>query len=76
MVQMPLALALLSTATRYLPSPEVSLFMLIEMVLAPVWVWLWFAEWPGIATLIAAVILLATLFVHSWISLRAEQAGA
>lgn len=61
MVQMPLALGLLSTANRYLPSPAVSLFMLIEMALAPIWVWLWFAEWPGVVTLIAAVILLATL---------------
>lgn len=69
-VQMPLALGLLATATRYISSPEVSLFMLVEMVLAPVWVAAWLGEWPSPQTLVAGALLLATLVVHSALALR------
>src|SRR5690606_19503402 len=38
--QKPFASICMLTATRYLPSPEVGLFLLLETVLAPMWVWL------------------------------------
>jgi len=71
LVQMPLALGLLATATRYITSPEVSLFMLVEMVLAPVWVAVWLGEWPTPQTLAAGALLLVTLAAHSALALRA-----
>ncbi|ABI57921.1 DMT family transporter [Alkalilimnicola ehrlichii MLHE-1] len=70
LVQMPLALGLLATATRYITSPEVSLFMLVEMVLAPVWVAAWLGESPSPQTLVAGGLLLTTLAVHSVLALR------
>ncbi|MQM36755.1 hypothetical protein KBTX_00744 [wastewater metagenome] len=70
LAQMPLASVLLMTSTRYLPSPEVSLFLLIETVLAPVWVWGAVGEEPPALTLAGAVLVLGAIAVHSWLSLR------
>lgn len=71
LVQMPVAMVCTMTATRYLPSPEVSLFLLIETVLAPVWVWLAVGEEPPSLTLVGGGLVLATVAVHSAWSLRA-----
>ncbi len=70
LVQMPLASVLIMTATRYLPSPEVSLFLLIETVLGPVWVWLAVGEEPPSLTLVGGALILATISVHSWLAMR------
>jgi len=62
LVQMPLALVLIAQSTRYLPSPEVSLVLLLEAALGPVWVWLVFAEVPPVSSMLGgAVIVLALL---------------
>lgn len=70
LVQMPLASVLIMTATRYLPSPEVSLFLLIETVLGPVWVWLAVGEEPPSLTLVGGALILVTISVHSWLAMR------
>ena len=69
LVQMPLALVLIATATRYLPSPEVSLFMLIESVLGPLWVWALLGEEPPPATFLGGLAVLGAVAVHSWLAL-------
>lgn len=70
LVQMPLAMVLMATATRYLPSPEVSLFLLLETVLGPFWVWLALGERIPLLTLYGGAVVLATVAIHSWLSLR------
>ncbi|WP_440997492.1 DMT family transporter [Arhodomonas sp. SL1] len=75
LVQMPLASVLLMTATRYLPSPEVSLFLLIETVLAPVWVWAAIGEEPPPLTLVGGFLILGAITVHSWLALREASQG-
>ncbi len=70
--QMPLAMVLLAVATRYLPSPEVSLCLLIETVLAPVWVWWALGEAVPALTLAGGVLILSTVAVHAWLALREE----
>lgn len=72
LVQMPLALAMMTEATRYLPSAEVALFLVIEAVLGTYWVWLWLGEEPPGATLAGGMLIIATLVVHSWLALRRE----
>ena len=72
-VQMPLALACMGEATRYLPSAEVSLFLLVETVLGTFWVWWLLGEDPPGATLLGGGLVLATLAIHSWIGLRAQR---
>jgi len=73
LLQMPLASVLIMVATRYLPSPEVSLFLLIETVLAPIWVWWIIGETPPSLTLVGGVVVIATIAVHSTLSLLQEQ---
>ena len=76
LIQMPTAQILISLSTRYLPSPEVSLFLLIETICAPIWVWLALGEEPPGLTFLGGGIILATLAVHFWLGLReVEEAG-
>lgn len=66
MVQMPLALILITSGTRYLTSPEVSLFLLLETLFGPVWVWMVFDETVSYQTLTGGLIIIGTLVVYSW----------
>ena len=50
-------------AARILPAAEVTFLMLIEFVLAPLWVWLFINEVPRSTTLIGGLIVLATVAV-------------
>jgi drug/metabolite transporter (DMT)-like permease len=76
LVQMPIASVLVMMATRYLPSPEVSLFLLIETVLGPLWVlWVLNEAVPPL-TLVGGSAILGAVAVHSWVSLRRETPGA
>ena len=74
LLQMPLASVLIMVATRYLPSPEVSLFLLIETVLAPIWVWWVIGEVPPSLALVGGLIVIATIAAHSTLSLLQEKA--
>ncbi|WP_434712686.1 DMT family transporter [Rhizobium sp. YTUHZ045] len=70
-VIMPVAFWCLATGPRYLSAPEVGMFYLLETVLAPIWVWLIFAETPVTTTLVGGGILTATIAVHSlWMARR------
>ncbi|OZG71020.1 EamA family transporter [Hahella sp. CCB-MM4] len=73
LLQMPMASLLIMVATRYLPSPEVSLFLLIETVLAPVWVWWVVGEIPPSLALVGGVIVIGTIAVHSILALKQER---
>ena len=62
-----------SAVTCYLPAPEVSLILLVETILGPIWVWLAIGEVPLETTLFAGVLIVGTLFVHTLMSLKADQ---
>ena len=64
LVQMPLASMLLAVSTRSLSSPEVSLILLLEAILGPLWVWLVLKETPPSATLVGGVIIILTLALY------------
>jgi drug/metabolite transporter (DMT)-like permease len=70
LLQIPLALILIAVGTRYLPAPEVSLLLLVETVLGPIWVWLALGEQPAVTTFVGGVLIIATLAVHSWLGLQ------
>ena len=72
-VQMPLAMVLMAVATRYLPAPEVSLCLLLETVLAPIWVWWVLREAVPSLTAVGGTLILLTLAVHAWLALREEK---
>tara|TARA_B110000263_G_scaffold18846_1_gene14984 strand:+ start:288 stop:1052 length:765 start_codon:yes stop_codon:yes gene_type:complete len=52
----PVARLCMSTATRYAPAAEVSMFTPVETVAASLWVWLWFDEVPPTPTFIGGVV--------------------
>lgn len=60
----PVAFGLLATGPRYLQAAEVSLMILAEAVLGPLWVWLALGEVPGGRVLLGGGVLLVTLGVH------------
>jgi drug/metabolite transporter (DMT)-like permease len=64
-IMMPVAFWCLATGPRYLSAPEVGMFYLLETVLAPIWVWLIFAETPATMTLVGGAILVAAIAAHS-----------
>jgi drug/metabolite transporter (DMT)-like permease len=79
-VVMPVAFFCLATGPKYLSGPEVAMFYLLETVLAPIWVWMIFAEVPADATLTGGAILIVALVAHSLWQLnhgrRRKAAGA
>ncbi|MFD2058949.1 DMT family transporter [Mesorhizobium calcicola] len=64
-VVMPISFFCLANGPKYISGPEVAMFYLLETVLAPVWVWMIFAETPTRNSLIGGVILIVTLIAHS-----------
>ncbi|MFB2551184.1 DMT family transporter [Ensifer soli] len=74
-VIIPLAFYCLATGPRFLTGPEVAMFYLLETVLAPIWVWLFFSEEPSRDTLVGGAILIAALVGHSlWQMARRPRA--
>ena len=69
------AAALLTTALRYLPAPEVSLISRGELVLGPLWLWIVIGEVPAPTTIVSGVIIATTLTTHTLLGLRADRQG-
>lgn len=70
---MPVSFVLTSMAPKYLPAPEVGLIFLLETILGPLWVWLVIGEAPPQLTLLGGTILVATLIIHTALSLRSAK---
>lgn len=70
---LPVSFAMITLGPRYLSAPEVSLILLVETILGPIWVWLVLHEVPHITTLIAGLLILGTLTCHTLFSLRAAK---
>ncbi|PBC00476.1 DMT family transporter [Mesorhizobium sp. WSM3860] len=64
-VIMPISFFCLAAGPKYISGPEVAMFYVLETVLAPVWVWLVFAEAPTRNSLIGGAILIVALVAHS-----------
>ncbi len=69
-VVLPISFAMITFSPRYLQAPEVSLILLLETVLGPIWVWLVLGEVPHSRTLIAGFLILGTLLFHTGFSMR------
>ncbi len=63
--QIGLGLIFLSIGGRLLPAAEVALITLLEIVLGPMWVWVFLSERPSTATLVGGAIVLAAVLVQS-----------
>jgi len=69
-VLVPLAGFTLTLAPRFISAPQVAMFFLLETVLAPVWVWMIFAETPSDQALVGGAIVLLAITFHSALQLR------
>ena len=52
------------------------LITVLEVILAPFWVWLAFAENPGLRALIGGAVVLAAVIGHTLVEKRAMEAAA
>lgn len=66
-------LPLFNLGHRSVASARVSLLLMTEVVLAPIWVWIWPGERPGASTLVGGAIVLVTVV---WLLTRASAADA
>ena len=63
--QIGVAYVFLTAAMRVLPALEVSLLLLIEPVLNPIWTWMIRGERPGTSTIIGGAIIIAATAIKS-----------
>ena len=64
--------AIFTWASRHVPGAELTLLVLIEFILAPLWVWLVIDERPSLATLIGGSLVIAAVASRALGSLRAQ----
>lgn len=69
-LQTGMGLVLMSQAINRLSAGELGMVALLEMVLAPVWVWLVLGERPTDAALAGGVIVVGAVFVNQMLALR------
>lgn len=69
-VALGLGLPLFNLGHRSVAAAKVSLLLMTEIVLAPLWVWVWPGETPAVGTLIGGAIVLATV---AWLVTRAAD---
>lgn len=66
----PIAYTLVTIGPRYLSSAEVSLTMLLETALGPLWVWLILREEPPFTALVGGAIIILAVVVASYSAFR------
>ncbi|MBD2797263.1 DMT family transporter [Xenorhabdus sp. 18] len=60
-----IALSLVAKASRFIPSSHLGLFLLLETILGPLWVYLFFDEIPNIYAIIGGSVIFLALLVNS-----------
>jgi drug/metabolite transporter (DMT)-like permease len=76
LILLPLASGLMATSSRLLPTPELSMLLLLDVVLIPVWVWLVLGEIPTALAAFGGVIAIGALVIHGTWRLAAGQREA
>ena len=70
--QIGLGLVFLAIGGRLIPAAEVAVITLLEVVLGPLWVWIFLSEQPGVATLIGGAIVLGAVAIQAGASTEAQ----
>lgn len=74
LIVLPISFGLISIGPRYLPAPEVSLIVLLEAVIGPLWAWAFIGQLPTLVSLAGGALIVATLAVYFFTGLRREGA--
>ncbi len=64
LIILPFSFAALTYATRYTIAANISLLMLLETILGPVWVWFFLNETPGIQMILGGLIVVFSLGIY------------
>jgi drug/metabolite transporter (DMT)-like permease len=72
--QMGLGMALLTIGARLIPTAQVALITLLEVVLGPLWVWLAVGERPDAATLVGGAVVIVAIVIQTQGAPRREPA--
>ncbi|MGB1064159.1 MAG: DMT family transporter [Paracoccaceae bacterium] len=70
---LPLSFILLSRASRMTPASNVSIIMLLETILGPLWVWTFTTESPQFLTIIGGIIVILAL-IYFFSNKRTQEA--
>jgi drug/metabolite transporter (DMT)-like permease len=65
----PLGRTLVATSARYITAMEISLIGRLNVIIAPIIIWLLFSEVPSISSFIGGGIILTTVIVHSYLKI-------
>jgi drug/metabolite transporter, DME family len=68
--QLGCALLLILAGSRSVPAAEIALLGLVEIILAPIWVWLVFGERVGLLTLVGGATVLIAVLIDTLSGLR------
>jgi drug/metabolite transporter (DMT)-like permease len=74
-IVLPVPLAVMTIVPKLIPAAEVSLILLLETFLGPLWVWMGIGQVPSFRTVIGGVVLIVTIMVHSLVGLRGVRNG-
>ena len=69
----PIGTSLMVIGPRYLPAADVSLLLLLEAILGPLWVWWMLSEYPGIYTVVGGAFVLLTLAISNAVALMRRR---
>ncbi len=68
--QMGLGLIMFTAGVRLIPAADAGLITVLEVIAAPIWVWLAFGENPGLRAIIGGSIVLAAVVFHTLLEKR------
>ena len=72
-ILMAIGFVLLQIAPRYISATEVSLFILLESVIAPIWVWIGLGEVPSSTTLLGSLVVLIALIFYNLMLIKRHR---
>ncbi len=72
--QVGVGLILYTIGSKAVPVAELTLLATLETLLAPVWVWLFLGEIPGVMTLMGGALLMLAIFGNTLSGIRQKQA--
>ncbi|MDB3944302.1 DMT family transporter [Gammaproteobacteria bacterium] len=62
-------------ASRHIAAAELTIFMLLEFALGPIWVWLFINEVPSRWTLAGGALVISAVLARSWIEFRSRYSS-
>jgi drug/metabolite transporter (DMT)-like permease len=72
----PAAFILITLGAKRIPAAEVSMLMLLETVIGPLWVWIFLNLAPNAAALQGGSVVIITLIVHTWLRMKMHKRAA